>query len=236
MRRTMGLHLARVLAASVAFCVCAASASAQVCPPSEWSFTTISGWQATTAAEFDTSSGMTGAIGGVRCTIRVPEGELGVYRCCGLGIAATKLVDDFDVQGVPAGTPVTAIAELEMDGWILGGGCGGSGCWGNLRGTVTTPSGALSRLLTANVFAVDSVHVSDTVSLPLTFTAGSPARIEFLLEAFKSAGGNNGAHGVGRIHFGSLPAGVRVVSCKGYASDATPARATTWGTLKQLYR
>ena len=66
--------------------------------------------------------------------------------------------------------------------------------------------------------------------------AGAPVQIGFMLEAFRDAGGNNGAHGVGTILFDSLPAGVSVTSCKGYASGTTSTRATSWGTLKLHYR
>ena len=74
------------------------------CPESKWAFVTVAGWQTTQAAVFDTSAGMTGPIGGERVSIDVPGGRLGVYRCCGLGITATTLVDAFDVVGVPPGT------------------------------------------------------------------------------------------------------------------------------------
>jgi hypothetical protein len=205
-------------------------ASAGPCPPSEWSFTTVSGWQTTTAAVFDT-----GAVG-VRVSIDVPAGRLGVLRCCGLGITATRLIDAFDVTGVPPGTNVTAVAELAMDGMILGTGCGGSGCWGNLRGTISYGTQTLQRLLTAQVYGTDSVYVNATVTLPVTITAGTPLPISFMLEAYEAAGGSNGAHGTGTIRFTSLPTGVHVVSCKGYSSDVTPARTQSWGALKVLYR
>jgi hypothetical protein len=211
-------------------------ALAATCPESEWSFVTDAGWQTTGAAVFDTSAGMTGPMGGERVSIDVPGGRLGVYRCCGLGITATVLVDAFDVVGVPPGTNVTAVAELGMDGWILGAGCGASGCWGDLRGTVSSGTHTVQQLLTAHIYPVDSVHVSATVVLPVTIMAGTPVQIDFTLEAFRDAGGNNGAHGIGSIVFSSLPAGVRVTSCKGYGLGTTPERATSWGTLKLRYR
>ena len=211
-------------------------ALAGTCPESEWAFTTASGWQTTSAAAFDTSADMTGPIGGVRVSIDVPGGRLGVYRCCSLGVTATKLVDAFDVVGEPPGTDVVAVAELVMDGWILGAGCGGSGCWGDLRGTVSHGTNAVQQLLTAQVYSTDSVHVSGTLVLPVTITAGMPQQIEFMLEAYRAAGGDNGAHGVGTIRFSSLPPGVRVTSCKGYGSEVSPTRTTSWGATKLLYR
>ena len=206
------------------------------CPLSEWAFTTALGWQTTPDAVFETSSGMTGPIGGLRVAIDIPGGQVGVYRCCSIGITAAKLVDAFDVVGVPPGTNVTAVAELVIDGQILGAGCGASGCWGTLRGTVTSGTNSVQQYYTANIFAPDSVRVSGTVALPVTFVAGSPLQMDFMLEAYRAAGGNNGAHGVGTIHFTSLPAGVRVVSCKGYGADLTPTRAPSWGAVKLLYR
>src|SRR4029079_6331023 len=183
-----------------------APALAGPCPPSEWAFTTGHRWQTTTAAVFDTSAGMTG-IGGVRVSIDVTAGRLGVLRCCGLGVTATRLVDAFDVTGVPPGTNVTSVAELAMDGMILGTGCGGSGCWGDLRGTIAYGTLSYQQLLTGQVYGVDSVHVSGSVKLPVTITAGTPLPISFMLEAYEAAGGSNGAHGTGTIRFLSLPAG-----------------------------
>jgi hypothetical protein len=209
---------------------------AGTCPVSEWAFTTVNGWQTTADAVFDTSSGMTGPIGGMRVSIDVPGGQLGVYRCCSIGITATKLVDAFDVVGVTPGSSVTVVAELVIDGWILGAGCGGSGCWGTLRGTLSSGANSDQKFFTANIFAQDSVHVSGTVSLPVTIVVGSPVPIEFMLEASRAAGGNHGASGVGTIRFSALPAGAHVISCKGYGLGATPTRAPSWGAVKVLYR
>jgi len=224
-----------VAAALLAALLCT-RAFAAPCPDSEWSLITIGGWRTTAAAVFDTSSAMTSWMGGERATINIPGGWLGVYRCCGLGITATRLVDAFDVTGVPPGTIVVAVADLVIDGWILGAGCGGSGCWGDLRGTIAHGPTTYQQLLTMPVPGVDSVHVSGTVTLPVTITAGTPERIDFMLEAYRAAGGSNGAHGIGTIRFRSLPPGVRVISCKGYDSATTPVRATSWGALKVVYR
>jgi hypothetical protein len=232
-RRAQGpaAHAAALVCASLVLSAALVSAaSAAPCPASQLSFVTIDGWFASAAAVLDTSAGVN-----ARLRFDFPAGEVGVHHCCGLGVTAVKAIDAFDVVGVAPGQRVTAVAEMGMAGMILGAGCGGSGCWGDLRGTITAGGHSNQLLLTSNVFGVDSVQVSGTVALSVTFTSGQPVTIEFMLEAYKAAGGENGAHGVGTIRFQSLPAGVRVGSCKGYAG-VVPVRPTSWGQVKLLYR
>ncbi len=224
------------LLGTLAMLVIATGARAQDCPESLGSFVTVAGWFSTAAAVFDTSTGMSGSESGARVRFDFPAGELEVYRCCGLGVTATRAIDRFDVTGVPPGTPVVARADLVIDGMILGLGCGASGCYGDLRGTVTQGTTSYQLLLTAQVTTVDSVQASGLVPLVVTFVAGAPLTIEFMLEAYRAAGGNNGAHGIGRIRFTGLPAGVGVVSCKGYRQTSVATRAESWGRVKTRYR
>ncbi len=59
------------------------------------------------------------------------------------------------------------------------------------------------------------MNLVQTLTLPITITAGSPSTIEFELAVFIPAGGNAGGAGTGAIHFTGLPTGVDIVSWQG---------------------
>ena len=72
--------------------------------------------------------------------------------------------------------------------------------------------------------------------LPLLLAAGQPERITFRLSGQRSPGGSHASEAHGVIGFTGLPPGVGITSCQGYSGTATPARRTSWGRLKTLYR
>jgi len=148
--------------------------------------------------------------------------------------ATVRVVEQFDVVGVPLGTPVTAVMEFRLDGWSEQA-CGGSGCGVLFQGTLV--AGGDSVIADGNIPGPGTLHrdVAVTLSLPVTFVAGSPIQAEFLLEYGTGPGGASAsAQGIARYRVSGLPAGVHSIACAG--TDVTPVRRATWGSLKTLYR
>jgi hypothetical protein len=168
----------------------------------------------------------------------LPAGTVAVSRAVG-GVNWTRSIatDDFDVTGVAPGTPVAVIAEFEVDGYVSSPGCGGSGCGGYFQASLTQGANSNAQQVTLpNPFAGGQVNLTQTLTLPVTITAGSPLTIAFELAVFVPAGGNAGGSGNGTIRFSGLPPGANVVSCQGFGSATTPARSTSWGRLKTHHR
>jgi hypothetical protein len=166
----------------------------------------------------------------------LPHAHLFVHHDGGLGATVVTARDAYDVIGVPAGTPVDATVELVAPGYVQTDGCGGTGCWGELRARITTPSTTLSQASGATIFAAATVPVSVTVTVPVHFVAGTPLTIEFRLEGYRAPGGSHVVEGNGSWTFKDLPEGVVVTSCQGFVDPSTPARPATWGSLKAHYR
>ena len=74
-----------------------------------------------------------------------------------------------------------------------------------------------------------------SLTIPVTFHAGTPARVEFFL-GYESAPGADLTEASIAASYGviGLPPGVRAIAC--YGADVTPVRSTTWGSLKGRYR
>lgn len=168
----------------------------------------------------------------------LPAGTVTVSRAIG-GVNWTRSIatDAFDVTGVAPGTPVTLTAEFEVDGHVASPGCGGSGCGGYFQASLTQGASTNAQQVTLpNPFAGGQVNLQQTLTLPVTITAGTPLVIAFELAVFVPAGGNAGGSGNGIIRFSGLPPGAQVVSCQGYGSSTTPVRPTSWGRLKTHHR
>lgn len=211
-----------------------ALAAADDCASSEMSITGHPPFLSA-AATYDSSSYF-GDLGGYRVAYDHPAGTVEIHHCCGLGRTFVKARDSYDVVGVPAGTPVTVVVELSVEGAILSQGCGGSGCWGTLGFSLASGTNLNESYLTRNMFAVGSEPVQGGLTLPITIVAGQPVTVERQLWAQKAAGGNHGARGVGQIRFSGLPEGARIVSCQGFDPAVVPTARSSWGRVKSIYR
>ena len=71
--------------------------------------------------------------------------------------------------------------------------------------------------------------------MPIRFLAGTPVAAQFAF-SYGTGPGGGGAQGeaTGTWRVAGLPEGVEAVGSAG--SNLTPARTTTWGRLKTLYR
>lgn len=220
------------LAALAWSCACGASpAHAATCSTSEAGYPGAGPWHSG-ATDFDQWR----ADSAYHVAFDLAEGLVAVKHGGGLGQTYVTGRDLFDVTGVPAGTVVDLWAELWVDGEILSYGCGGSGCQGILDFSLTSGGVTNSGSIVRTIFSPGSEEVHGGIPLPVTITAGQPVLVEYVLRGRRSAGGNHGARGTGRLRFSSVPEGAGIVSCQGYSQVPVPARQSSWGRVKTLYR
>lgn len=143
--------------------------------------------------------------------------------------------DDFDVTGVPPGTPVNVIARLSVDGAVWTDGCGGSGCSGMYRVTFLHGADSLVVEHSDHLFTGRLDH-HDEVLLPVTITAGQPERLEIRAFGRRNPGGAHLSEANGLLSFSGLGAGMGVTSCKGFAGATVAARSSSWGRVKAIHR
>jgi hypothetical protein len=80
---------------------------------------------------------------------------------------------------------------------------------------------------------------ANTLTLDLTIVAGQPERISFSLSGRRTVGSaisESASEAHASIRFLGLPSGASITSCQGFSAMATPARTSTWGRLKAIYR
>jgi hypothetical protein len=149
-------------------------------------------------------------------------------------LGRARVVESFDVTGVPPGTPVPANVELHVDGWSEQT-CGGSGCGVICEAWLSTGTDSLVADGANHIGpSIGRRFVATTLSLPVTFIAGSPIQAQFFIAFGTGPGGGAVAEMGTRYAVSELPPGVRAVACAG--ADVTPARRTSWGRLKSIYR
>jgi hypothetical protein len=165
----------------------------------------------------------------------MPAGLVHMYSTGTLTGIAVDVVDDFDVTGVPSGTPVPLVAELTVDGAVWTDGCGGSGCGGSYSVKLYHGADSLEVLHSDHLFTGRLDH-HDVIALPLTIVAGQPERLRIRAYGRRSPGGAHESEANSVLRFTGAPAGVLATSCKGYNPAATPALRRTWGAVKQIYR
>lgn len=162
------------------------------------------------------------------------QGHMFLSCASGGGLSAyIRIVESFDLTGVPSGTPVDAVLEFNLDGWAENN-CGGGGCGVEFEAVLV--SGADSVLADATLPGPSSTHrdLVTALTLPITLVAGTPQQAQFSLRYGTGPGGSASAEATGTYRVRGLPPGVRAIACMG--ADVTPARRTSWGSLKQRYR
>ena len=203
------------------------------CPASSYTLHTA-GPFTTTAPTLDaTSSPFPGSEFHVAYDLTL--GTVSMSQCCSLAGASVDAFDAYDVTGVAAGTPVTFTANFAVDGRVWTDGCGDTGCGGYV--SIHAGSGPASSDTTYVIHLFNgSQSFHDVRRLPITMVAGTPVVIDFKLRGAYTPGGAHGSSGDGVISFSDLPAGTGIRSCQGYSTVPTPARQTSWGALKTIYR
>ncbi len=174
--------------------------------------------------------------GTYRASYDVVRGTLFVYKpVSNFGGVHVRTHDLYDIQGLPPGTVVPLAACLDVNGYVLGLGCGGTGCaeylyaW-VIEGTVKVEASTFVRYEGRS-------DLITTVKKAVSITVGQPLELDFELVLSVGAGGDNyGGQASGQIRFEGLPEGAHVVSCWGYSTAPVPALPTSWGRIKALYR
>jgi hypothetical protein len=146
--------------------------------------------------------------------------------------ASVRVIERFDVSGVPSGTPVSAALVFNVDGWAQN--CGLSGCgvsyWASVVAGRDSAIAAASQNGPGNV----RTEMTGSLSLPITLTAGAPVEATFAISYSTPRFAEHiQAEGSGTYSVSGLPSGVRAVSC---FQAATPVRPRSWGSLKLMYR
>jgi hypothetical protein len=144
-----------------------------------------------------------------------------------------RVVESFDVAGLAPGTPVATTVTFQLDGSVYQN-CGAGGC--GVEMSATLRSGVDSVTAAASIVGPTpptTKPFAETLSLPVTLTAGTPVTVEFVLR-YATGPGQEDANGTltGRWSVIGLPAGASAVSCLG----TTPVRTRSWGALKAHYR
>lgn len=224
-------------ALSISLLVSVAPLAHAECPPSEMHF---SGGVAVLSTEtmFDSTYAPPGYVGHFRAAYDLLTGSLDLYHCCSFGVTSVTTHDAYDVEGVPAGTPVAVIAEMVVDGAVFtNSGCGGSGCGGTFASVMRHGAEFDESRIDPIIYEPGGrQELHDTLQLPITIVSGQPEEIQFELWGRRAPGGSHGAEGTGRIRFIVQEPGVRVISCQGFGGLPVPTRSSTWGRLKTIYR
>jgi hypothetical protein len=148
--------------------------------------------------------------------------------------ASVRVVESFDIDGVPLGTPVAAMIEFQLNG-ATSQSCGGSGCGVRLEGTLAVGPDSVAADANQSGPGSGIRTLATTLQLPVTLVAGTPVQAEFFLN-YGSGPGAEGAHAeaTGNYRVTGLPPGVHAIPCP--FGDVTPVQRRSWGALKTLYR
>jgi hypothetical protein len=211
----------------------AATALAADCPVNSFGHSGIV--EPIDAAIFDTTMGSAHGYPN-RDAFDLVAGTLHVFHPGSLSPTRLATTDLFDVEGVAPGTLVPVTVEARDWGWIATDGCGGSGCYGYVSMRVTTPTDSQQALAEFNLFSPESRPFTSTVWCQAVLQAGSPIAVTFELQGGRALGGSHYSMSDAEYRFTGLPAGARVISCRGYADPGTPAFPRSWGSLKAAYR
>jgi hypothetical protein len=223
-------RLAGCLAAAVM--LAGAGLAQAACPPSA---VTLQSWYGLSGpvvvAHFDSTYNT------AHVAFDLPAGTVALdQNLGGVSLTLVDAVDAYDVAGVSAGTPVSLTAAFDVNGGATNGGCG-PGCGGWFRAAIRQgASAAADSVPEPSGYTPATNPLVTTLQLPIVITAGTPLTLEFELWDLVTPGSYGGGQGTGQIHFLNVPPGVTVTSCRGFSTGATPARQTSWGRVKTIYR
>jgi len=137
-------------------------------------------------------------------------------------VSLLSLADNYTLEGLPAGTPVSIVIELDVQASASGSGRYGISLQGP-DGIIVSHGGDLGWSGT--------VHVTEAVS------AGQPFEVHFHMGASSLTNGiMSKASAAATLHFSNLPQGTSIVSCQGFRQDAVPVHPQSWGSVKAFYR
>lgn len=143
--------------------------------------------------------------------------------------ASVTTHDVFTLSGPPSPTPISFVARGSFG---LSGSClyPGDGAMGvTLHGTGGTSAGAM-------VFCGEPYSGPPSLDVVISCLPGATFDIDMGAWANAGVGPSSVSAGLS-LGFPDLPAGYSVISCQGFmAGQVVPARTTSWGSLKSMYR
>jgi uncharacterized membrane protein len=155
---------------------------------------------------------------------QLPAGTLSAHTASVVDFVNTVVIarDEYTLTGVPGGTLVDFDLVLDVTATVSNIAIFGAAAKRE-GGTVASFSGSSSR--------------SGTAVLHLSETANQPFVIRYsIYQGIGSIGTFSEVESHASYRFANLPPGAHVASCQGYAQDADPAVAATWGAVKATYR
>ena len=208
-------------------CVLAARAANATCPASSYDFTgepvSITAPYTSQYYNYDDGYGDTGTSS---IDFHFPNAQIDTSVTSygyASSMALVTMVDDFTVMGLAAGTPVSLVAHLRVDGDGMNSMLGTA----SVSGSIQDDAGHHAQ--------TTGISFHGTLDLPLNEVAGTPFRLTISGQA--NCYLNASTSMAGHFSFTGLPSGAGVVSCEGFVSDpSVPAHSTSWGKIKAIYR
>ena len=169
-----------------------------------------SSYQSRTDVSWNAPLGDLALVGTLISSLAFPSGE----------VATT---DDFEILGAPPGVPVSVTVRLEGSGSNISVGFATASFSGSI-------ADAAGHIVTGGPEPPNVLRLA----LPVDFVAGSPQRLTYRLTGYGIA---LPVSAQASLRFDGLPAGMSIVSCRGFQSGAvTASKHSSWASLKQLYR
>jgi hypothetical protein len=145
-------------------------------------------------------------------------GDLGSY-------GDMAIEDDYQVSGLPTGTPLSFTAHLRVQGAIFYA--------GNIAAWLSA-DGASSSL---HVYATEenpTITLDSTLHVTIVSSAGTPFRVSWQLLGIAGRERTNGTSSSSvALSFSGLPRGASITSCQGYTQDFPIAVVpASWSSLK----
>jgi hypothetical protein len=140
--------------------------------------------------------------------------------------------DTYWIVGPAAGSAISCSVQCAMNGY---GNCGARGTL-SLVAQGQTTSGSFANDLTVGP-CNSTPALNSVASLTVSAQVDEPFDVSEKANLFGPFASGGSAYLSGRLSFTGLPPGYAVVSCNGFGGGpSTPARAMTWGRLRDVYR
>ena len=217
----------RVMAALLCISVLTTGVASATCPTTQWSIYGEVVNSAEPAGQASRDCQEYACYASATVSWSAPLGWVGVSCSAGGSHGGANgsvtTTDDFVLLGAPVGSAVRVTATLSIAGssfhdmfysWSVGH--------------------ALSDMLGRSGTPGTNASGGSALLLEVDFEPGVAQRLSYQVSA---SAWKASVSGSASLSFPDLPAGMSIVSCRGYQAGAvTATRPTSWGRLKQIYR
>jgi hypothetical protein len=233
-------HRAGIALVVTAISICAATgAIAQVCPAGSYYINDAQGSVSWHQPTLDAS--YTNGVWTSKASYDATTGDLALSLTpSDLSHASVAVLDSFELIGLAPGfyATVTAIFDVNASAGAS------SDCDTTVFACQVVFAGAEFNGFFSYGFPPLRVRsgntdtVSRSVAVPLSFTGGQRADWNYVVSVSREGlpASLISCTATAHLHFTGVPDGMRIASCWGYGTSATPATRGTWGSLKIRYR